>query len=128
MGKILSIRDTFTRPFSVFYLFIFFRTGVSLVAQMVRVCLQCRRPGLGRFPWRKERPPTAIFWPGESHGLYSPWGRKASDTSERLSLSSSYLKGEENKAGGVSETCSRESMGVARLMVRSRSCFAPFGT
>ena len=35
-------------------------------------------PGLGRFPWRRERLPTPVFW---------PWGHKVSDTSERLSLS-----------------------------------------
>ena len=29
-------------------------------------------PGLGRFPWRKERLPTPVFWPGEFHELYSP--------------------------------------------------------
>ena len=34
-------------------------------------------PGLGRFPWRRERLPTAVFWPGEFHGLYSPWGHKS---------------------------------------------------
>ena len=43
-------------------------------------------PGLGRSP-RRERVPTPVFWPGESHGLYSPWGRKESGTTERLSLS-----------------------------------------
>ena len=35
------------------------------------------------------RPPTPVFWPGEFHGvhgLYSPWGHKESDTTERLSL------------------------------------------
>ena len=32
-------------------------------------------------------PPTPVSWPGEFHGLYSPWGRKESDTTERLSLS-----------------------------------------
>ena len=32
-------------------------------------------------------PPTSVFWPGEFHGLYSPWGHKESDTTERLSLS-----------------------------------------
>ena len=26
------------------------------------------------------------IWPGEYHGLYSPWGCKESDTTERLSL------------------------------------------
>ena len=31
--------------------------------------------------------PNAVFWPGEFHGLYSPWGRKELDTTERLSLS-----------------------------------------
>ena len=37
-------------------------------------------------PWRRERLPTTVFWLGEFHGLYSPWGRKESDTTERLSL------------------------------------------
>jgi len=26
--------------------------------------------------WRRERLPTPVFWPGEFHGLYSPWGCK----------------------------------------------------
>ena len=29
--------------------------------------------------------PTPVFWPGEFHGLYSLWGHKESDTTERLS-------------------------------------------
>ena len=33
-------------------------------------------PGLGRFPWRREKLSTPVFWPGESYGLYSSWGRK----------------------------------------------------
>ena len=41
-----------------------------------------------KLPWRRDRPPTPVFWPGESHGLCSPWGRKESDTTERLSLHS----------------------------------------
>ena len=41
-------------------------------------------PGLRRFPWRRERLPTPVFWPGEFHGLHSPWGREESDTTERL--------------------------------------------
>ena len=45
---------------------------------------------LGRFPWRREWLPTAVFWPGEFHGQYSPWGRKELDMTERLSLSLSY--------------------------------------
>ena len=44
-------------------------------------------PRLGRSPWRREKLPTPVFRPGEFYGLYSPWGRKESDTTERLSLS-----------------------------------------
>ena len=29
---------------------------------------------------------TPVFWPGEFHRLYSPWGLKESDMTERLSL------------------------------------------
>ena len=60
----------------------------SLVAQLVKNRLQCRRPGfdpwVGKIPWRRERLPTPVFWPGEFHGLCSPWGCKESDTTERL--------------------------------------------
>ena len=59
----------------------------SLVTQLVRILLQCERPGfdpwVGKIPWRRERLPTPVFWPREFHGLYSPWvkeGRKESDT------------------------------------------------
>ena len=45
-------------------------------------------PGLGRFPWRSDRLPTPVFWPGKFHGLYdNPWGCTESETTERLSLS-----------------------------------------
>ena len=43
-------------------------------------------PGLKRFPWKRERLPTPVFWPGEFLGLYSPWGRKELDKTEQLSL------------------------------------------
>ena len=43
-------------------------------------------PGVGKIPWKRERLPTPVSWPGEFHGLYNPWGRKESDTTERLSL------------------------------------------
>ena len=41
--------------------------------------------------WRRKRQPTPVFLPGESHGQRSlvgcsPWGRKKSDTTERLSF------------------------------------------
>ena len=44
-------------------------------------------PGLGRSPGEGERLPTPVFWPGEFRGLYSPWGHKELDTTERLLLS-----------------------------------------
>ena len=54
-------------------------------ASLVRISLQCRRPWfnpwVGKIPWRRERLPTPVFWPGEFH---SPWGLKESDTTERL--------------------------------------------
>ena len=60
----------------------------SLVAQLV-IHPQCGRPGfdrwIGKIPWRREWQPTPVFWPGEFHGLYSPWGHKVSDMTEQLS-------------------------------------------
>ena len=56
------------------------------------VC-HCRRggfdPWLGKIPWRRAWQPIPVFLPGKSHGQkslagYSPWGRKESDTTERL--------------------------------------------
>ena len=35
--------------------------------------------------WRRDRLPTPVFWPGKFHGLYRPWDRKESDTTEPLS-------------------------------------------
>ena len=40
-------------------------------------------------PWSRKWQPTPVLLPGESHGGrslvgYSPWGRKESDTTERL--------------------------------------------
>ena len=56
--------------------------------------MQGGRPGfspwVGKMPWRRERLPTPAFWPGEFHGLYSPWGHKELDRTEWLSLS--YIK------------------------------------
>ena len=36
-------------------------------------------------PLERKMPPTPGFWPGEFHGLYSPWGCKESDTTEQFS-------------------------------------------
>ena len=67
------------------------------VAQLVKICLQCRRPEfdpwIEKIPWRRERLPTPVFWPGEFHGLYSTWGHKEPDSTEWLSLSLFTFKG-----------------------------------
>ena len=55
-------------------------------------CKRCQtfRPWVGTIPWRRKWQPTPVFLPGESRGQrslagYSPWGRKKSDRTERLS-------------------------------------------
>ena len=61
----------------------------SLVAQLVQTSPAMWEtrvdPWIGKI-WRRERLPTPVFWPGESHGLCSPRGHKKSDTTERPSL------------------------------------------
>ena len=60
----------------------------SLVAQLVKNPPAMREtwsdPWVGKIPSSRERPPTPVSWPGESHGLY---GVAESGTTERLSLS-----------------------------------------
>ena len=63
----------------------------SLVAQLVKNPPAMRETWVRSLGWEDplqgERLPTPVFWPGESHGLYSPWGPKESDMAEWLSLS-----------------------------------------
>ena len=63
---------------------------VSLGAQLVKNVPAIREtwldPWVGKIPWRRESPPTPVFWPGEFHGVYSSCGCKESDTTEQLSL------------------------------------------
>ena len=68
----------------------------SQVAQGKEFAYQCRRlrkhrfdPWVGKISRRRKRQPTPVLLPGESHGRrslvgYRPWGRKESDTTERL--------------------------------------------
>ena len=60
----------------------------SLIAQLVKN-LPAMQETLVRFPgredpWSRERLPTAVFQPGEFHGLYSPWGHKENRENEIL--------------------------------------------
>ena len=58
----------------------------SLMAQLVKSPPAMWETWVGKicFPLRRERLPTPVFWPGEFHGLYGPWGLKESDKTERL--------------------------------------------
>ena len=69
----------------------------SLVAQLVKN-LPAMWGDLGSIPRLRRSPgegnwlPTPVFWAGESHELYNPWGHKESDATEQLSLSSERKK------------------------------------
>ena len=76
----------------------------SLIAQLVKNPPAMREtwfdPWVGKIPWRRERLPTPVFWPGEFHGLYSPWGLKELNMTEQLSTHDSTLckaEGEQEK-------------------------------
>ena len=58
---------------------------------------QCRRhkfdSWVGKIPWRRDRLPSPVFLPGQSHGWrslmgYSPQDHKKSDTTEQLHFTS----------------------------------------
>ena len=66
----------------------FMFSWASLVAQLVKDHLQCRRPGfkpwVRKIPWIRKWQPTPVFLPGESHEQRSlagcsPWGHKELD-------------------------------------------------
>ena len=70
--------------------------SVFPVAQMVKNCLQCRRPRsdpcVGKIPWRRVWQSTSVFLPGKFHGQrslvdHNPWGPKEPDTTEWPTLS-----------------------------------------
>ena len=80
----------------IFYIF----RRASLVAQVVKnlpTWWETWVQSLGRkTPWRRERLPTPVFWPGEFHGErslagYGPCGCRESDITEWLSLFHLYF-------------------------------------
>ena len=64
-----------------------------------------------------------MFWPGESHGLYTPRDRKEADGTERLSLSLRDFKYitrfEQPPARGERERC------LPEMQLLFGSCHAP---
>ena len=65
-------------------------SGLPWWLRRLKIRLQCGRPAfdpwVGKIPWRRAWQPTPVFQPGR----YSPWGRKVSDTTERLSIAPSF--------------------------------------
>ena len=61
-------------------------TGVALVAQLVKNPPAMQETWVQSLGWEdhleKERLPTPVFWPGEFHEPYGPWGHKESDMTE----------------------------------------------
>ena len=73
-------------------------------------CLPAKRerprfdPWVRKIPWRKKWQPSPVLLPGKFHGWrslvgYSPWGRKESDTTERLHFHFHSVKKEAWLAG-----------------------------
>ena len=62
----------------------------SLVDQLVKNPPAMRETWVRSLGWEdsqeKGKATHSVFWPGEFHGLYSPWGRKESATTEWFSL------------------------------------------
>ena len=59
----------------------------SLVVQLVKNSPAVRETWARSLDWEdplEKGKATPVFWPGEFHGQYSPWGRKESDTTEQL--------------------------------------------
>ena len=78
---------------SIIYVEVMLLTGFPGGSDGKSVCLQCGRlgfdPWVRKIPWRRKWQSTPALLPGKSHGQrrlvdYSPWGRKESDTTERL--------------------------------------------
>ena len=63
----------------------------SLVAQLVKSLPTMWETWVQSLGWEdplgKGKATTPVFWSGEFNGLYSPWGLKELDMTERLSLS-----------------------------------------
>ena len=62
----------------------------ALVAQLVKNLFAVQQTWVRSLGWEdpleKGRLPTPVFWPGEFHGLYSPWGQRESHMTEQRSL------------------------------------------
>ena len=71
------------------------RVGLPWWLRWQSVCLQCGEPGfipwVGKILWKRQWHPTAVIFPGKSHGRrslvgYTPWDRRESDMIEWLNF------------------------------------------
>ena len=95
LGNHHSIHFMWNQPFFFFFLrFPRVLTWAFLIAQLVKNLPAMQETPSWFLGWEdppeKERLLTPVFWPGEFHGLYSPWGCKESDMTEQLSWYLSY--------------------------------------
>ena len=82
-------------------------------------------PGLGRSPGEGKGYP--LQYSGEFHGLYSPWGCKESDTTERLSLSRSCsVMGSSVLREAFSSVLNNSYLSIYDFPRVTRKCFHPF--
>ena len=53
----------------------------------------CERfsPYVGKIPWRRERLPTPVFWPGEFHRQKEPGGLQSTGSQSRTRLSDFHI-------------------------------------
>ena len=79
-------------------------TWASLLAQLVKNLPVMRETWVQSLGWEDtlEKIPIPVFWPGEFHGLCSPWGHKELDTTERLHFHFSLMCSSEVK---VTQSC-----------------------
>ena len=83
-------------------------------------------PNLEDCPWRTAWQPSPVFLPGESHGQrslagYSPWGRRGSDTTERVGTHATFTEqhgGREDRRGEVIRPVEGGGLGEPRLLCR----------
>ena len=103
-----------------------------------RIRLQCGRPGLnpwvGKIPWRRERLPTPVVWPGEFHGLhrfhglYSHWKQwlSLSPRESRATLSHRLAQIWDGRGGGMMrlESCAKSNIRMeSGFMIQVKQMF-----
>ena len=109
----------------------------SLVAQMVKHLSTMGETWVQALgwedPWRRKWQSTPVLLPGKSHGQrslvgYSPWGRKESDTTERLSSLSIRAPKAQSSGMSFQRVCfcrDHDKVGCAGR-VSSRDCAGPW--